>query len=143
MKITIKTLVLVLSSIIFGCNSPSPAVDATGQLPQDVVMETYTFIIESNYDRALENFSEQYIEEFMTSRNITFRQYADRPRKEGWKREWLRTKLVGNKYNRDVWRVEITPDEGKGKGNRATIVHDLYMIDGRWKIVFWGHYPKT
>lgn len=142
MKLINKVIFVILTVAMYGCGSSAPPTDSNAQLPQDIVMETYRLILSGDYAGAQENFSDEYIEEFVTSRNKTFKEYADGPT-EGWKPEWLKTKLMGNKYNRDVWRVKIIPDEGKGANNGPGIVHDLHIIDGRWKIVFWGHYPKT
>ena len=104
-------------------------------------MDSYVLILERKHAEAEKNFSPAFIEELITSKNTTFVEYCSMT--DGWKVEWLKTKLMGNEYNDDVWRVMIIPDEGKGKENRAGIVQDLSMIDDVWKIVFWGHYPKS
>ncbi len=98
-------------------------------------------ILKGKYAEAQNNFSPEFIKEFVTTKNTTFVEYASNT--NGWKVEWLKTKLVGNKYNDEMWRVKIIPDEGKGNRNGPGIVQDLYLIDGVWKIVFWNHYPKS
>ena len=127
--------------LIFGCSENKPAVDSNGKTPQQVLMETYTLVLEGKYDEAKNNFSPAFIEELITKNNSTFAEYVSNT--EGWKVEWLKTKLVGNDYNDNLWRVKIIPDEGKGANNGPGIVQDLYLIDGAWKIVFWNHYPKS
>lgn len=105
------------------------------------MMETYVQILEGKYEEAQNNFSPAFIEEFVTTKDTTFVEYCSMTK--GWKVEWLKTKLMGNDYNDDVWRVKIIPDEGKGNMNGPGIVQDFYIIDGAWKIVFWGHYSKS
>ena len=90
---------------------------------------------------ALANFSDEFIEEFLTSKNVTFEEYCSYAK--DWKVEWLRTELIGNDYNKNVWRLKIITNEGKGEHNGAGAVQDLYKINGKWKIVFWGDYPKS
>lgn len=136
-----SSLLILMVVFILGCATEQPPVDANGKSPEQVMVETYTQIINGNFDEAVKSFSDEYIEEFMTSKNITFEEYCKLA--EGWKVEWLKTELVGNDYNKDLWRVRIIPDEGKGKNNGPGIVQDLYIIDGVWKIVFWNHYPKS
>ena len=133
--------VLTIALLIFGCSESKPPVDSNGNTPQQVLMETYTLILNGKYDQAQNNFSPEFIEELITKNNSTFTEYCSNT--DGWKVEWLKTKLVGNDYNDNMWRVKIIPDEGKGAENRPGIVQDLYLIDGVWKIVFWNHYPKT
>lgn len=142
MKITCHSVVL-LAPIIFliGCGVKEAPLDTNGKTPQQVMMDTYVLILEGNYAEAQENFSAEFINEFITTKNTTFVDYCSMT--DGWKVEWLKTKLLGNDYNDNVWRVRIIPDEGKGNENRAGIVQDLHLIDGVWKIVFWGHYPKS
>ncbi len=59
-----------------------------------------------------------------------------------WTRTNLRTQLVGNDIHPEMWRVRIYSDDGLGASNPAGIVHDLVMIDGEWRIVFWGDYAN-
>jgi len=135
--------ILCLSLIVFlnSCGTKNAPLDDNGKSPEQVMMETYQLIIDGDYEAAIKNFSPEYIKEFLTDKNITFEEYCKQA--EGWQKEWLRTELVGNDYNENIWRVKIIPDEGKGKENRPGIVQDLHMIDGSWKIVFWNHYPKS
>ena len=105
-------------------------------------METYVLILNEKYEEAKNNFSPEFIETIVTKNNPTFVEYA-RKYTKNWKVEWLKTKLVGNNYNDNVWRVKIIPDEGKGALNGPGIVQDFYIIDGAWKIVFWGDYPES
>ena len=142
MKIACHSVAL-LAPIIFliGCGVKEAPLDTNGRTPQQVMMDTYLLVLEGNYAEAQKNFSAEFINEFITTKNTTFVDYCSMT--DGWKVEWLKTKLLGNDYNDNVWRVRIIPDEGKGKHNRAGIVQDLYLIDGVWKIVFWGHYPKS
>jgi len=142
MKFKYLFLIIIITIFLLTCcSTPEPPVDLNGNTPQKVLMDTYVLILEGKYEEAKTNFSPQYIEEIMTSKNITFIEYCSNT--QGWKVEWLKTKVVGNDYNENVWRVKLIPDEGKGKHNRAGIVQDLHIIDGYWKIVFWNHYPKS
>ena len=142
MKITYK-LFTALAAICFllGCSVKEPPRDSSGKTPQQVLMDTYVLILEGKYEDAKNNFSPEFIEEFVTKKNITFVEYCGNTK--GWKSEWLKTKLVGNDYNDELWRVKIIPDEGKGSENSPGIVQDLYIIDSVWKIAFWNHYPKS
>ncbi|MGR8947454.1 MAG: hypothetical protein ACU84Q_05365 [Gammaproteobacteria bacterium] len=54
----------------------------------------------------------------------------------------LKTELVGNKYNPNVWPVRIRSKQGKGNENPAGAVHDLVRIDDSWLLVNWSDYPK-
>ncbi len=132
---------LVLFFFVVGCGATDAPKDSNGKTPQQVMMETYQLILEGKYEEAEANFSAEFIEEFITTKNTTFVDYSNTT--NGWKREWLKTKLIGNDYNDNIWRVKIIPDEGKGKDNGPGIVQDFYLIDGVWKIVFWNHYPKS
>lgn len=142
MKKTIVFFVLLVAvPFLAGCSEDKPPLDANGKRPEQVLMDTYVLILNDEYEAAKSNFSPEFIEELITKNNSTFGEYTRNT--EGWKVEWLKTKLVGNDYNDNLWRVKIIPDEGKGANNRPGIVQDLYLIDGVWKIVFWNHYPKS
>lgn len=142
MNIDLKLLAaLAAAACLTGCSPGEPPLDANGQTPQQVLMETYVQIVEGDYDEAQTHFGAEFLEEFVTGKNKTLAEYSNNT--AGWKTEWLKTKLVGNDYNDDMWRVKVIPDEGKGAQNGPGIVHDFYLIDGVWKIVFWNHYPKT
>ena len=132
---------LAVLFVLVGCGSQEAPKDANGKPPEQVMMQTYQFILAGKFDEAEANFSAEFIEEFITSKNTTFIDYNTNTK--GWKPEWLKTKLMGNDYNDNVWRVKIIPDEGKGNENGPGIVQDLHLIDGVWKIVFWNHYPKS
>ena len=131
---------LVVLTLLLGCSEKPPA-DAQGRTPQQVLMETYNLILDGQYALAQENFSPKFIETLITNNNSTFVDYCANTK--GWRPDWMRTKVMGNDYNDDIWRVKLIPDEGKGKHNRPGIVHDMAIVDGKWTIVFWGHYPKT
>ena len=141
MKLPEITPVLVVALLLCSCGSSSPPADSNGDSPEGVIMKTYVAILEGDYELAKKNFSPEFIEELITKNGSTFEEYCENT--EGWKREWLRVKVVGNDYNKDMWRVKVIPDEGKGAENRPGVVHDLYIIDGAWKIIFWNHYPKS
>ena len=134
-------LLLIAVFIMFGCGAKETPKDSNGLSPEQVLMNTYTLILDGKFEAAQKNFSPEFIEEMITKNKSTFVEYCKNT--EGWKKEWLKTKLVGNDYNDNIWRVKIIPDEGKGANNRPGIVQDLHIIDGTWKIVFWGHYPKS
>ena len=143
MRTSISSILVILFGLFFvSCGgSNQPPLDSKGHSPEDVLLSTYKQILKGDYSSAQESFSQAFIEEFVTTKNITFEEYCNPT--EGWQEEWLKTKLMGNDYNDDIWRVKIIPDEGKGKHNGPGIVQDLRMTDGEWKIVFWGHYPKS
>lgn len=132
---------LITTFAIVGCGTAQPPLDSQNRTPEQVMIATYTSILEDHYDEAIRNFSHEFITEFVTSKEISFEEYCQMT--AGWQVEWLNTVLVGNDYNDDVWRVKIIPDEGKGKHNGPGVVQDLHIIDGEWKIVFWGHYPRS
>ena len=131
----------VLITMFVGCATKEAPLDSQGKSPQQVLLETYTLIIEGNYSEAEANFSPSFIDELITKNKSTFIEYCGNAK--DWKVEWLKTKVMGNDYNDNVWRVKIIPDEGKGSHNGPGIVQDLSIIDGMWKIVFWGHYKKS
>ena len=106
-----------------------------------VLMETYHLILDGQYARARENFSPQFIDALITNNNATFIDYCGHVK--GWRSDQLKTKLMGNDYNDKLWRVKLIQDEGKGEPSRQGILHDLYIVDGKWTIVFWGHYSKS
>ena len=131
---------------LIGCSEKEAPQDSNGKTPQQVLLETYTLIAESQFDKAKENFSPKYIKDFMTSKNMTFIEFHSNEQgidTRGWDVKWLKTNLVGNDYNDNVWRAKLIVDEGKGAHNRPGVVHDFHIIDGVWKIVFWGDYPKS
>ena len=134
-------MTLAAAAFLAACGPGEPPLDANGQTPEQVLLETYVQIVEGNFDQARNHFSPQFIDEFVTSKSQTFEQYCSNT--AGWKTEWLKTKLVGNDYNDDIWRAKVIPDEGKGAENGPGIVHDFHLIDGVWKIVYWNHYPKS
>ena len=133
--------VLATIFVLAACGTDAPPLDSNGKTPQQVLMDTYVLIVEGNFEAAEKNFSSQFLQEFVSSKQQTFAEYCRDT--SGWKKEWLKTILVGNDYNDQVWRVKIIPDEGKGKEKGPGIVQDLHIIDGVWKVVFWGHYPKS
>ena len=127
--------------LIFGCSQAPPPLDSNGKSPDTVLMETYVLILEGKLDEAHQNFAPEYIKALITDNKSTFEEYCSNTSE--WKVEWLKTTVMGNDYNKDLWRVRIFPDEGKGNENMAGIVQDMYIVDGSWKIVFWDHYPKS
>ncbi|MCB1197604.1 MAG: hypothetical protein R3A45_06075 [Bdellovibrionota bacterium] len=127
--------------LLLACEKSKAPLDSNHQSPEDVMLSTYTLIVNGEYDRARQNFSDQFIDIMLTKHHITFEKYCENTK--GWKVQWLKTQSMGNQYNKDMWRVKIIPDEGKGPNNGPGIVQDFYLIDGQWKIVFWGDYPKT
>lgn len=137
-RIAVLSLLLAL---LLGCTKAEPPLDSNGYTPQQVLLTTYIAIVEGRLDDAKANFSPTFIETMITKNNSTFAEYCKNI--EGWQVEWLKTKLMGNDYNDELWRVKVIPDEGKGKENRPGIVQDLALIDGQWKVVFWGNYPKS
>jgi len=133
-------------TLLLGCAPKEAPLDANGKTPQQVLLETYTLITQGNYEDAKRNFSERYIEELITSKGRTFVDFHSDSRgidTREWKIEWLKTNLVGNDYNDNVWRANLDVDAGRGKGNPPGVVHDFYIIDGAWKIVLWSDYPGS
>ena len=100
MKKLIKQAIIISILLILGCTTKTAPLDSEGKSPEQVMMETYTMIVEGNLDGALANFSKEYIEEFLTSKNVTFEEYCSYAK--DWKVEWLRTELMGNDYNKNV-----------------------------------------
>ena len=60
-----------------------------------------------------------------------------------WTQANLQTKVIGNDYNKEVWRVRVWSEDGKGAENPAGAQHDLAIIDGRWLLVNWSDFPKN
>lgn len=147
MKLTHLLIITFISAVfLIGCSTKEAPLDSNGKTPQQVLLETYVLITEGKYDKAELNFSPKYIKDFITGRNLTFIQFHSNKQgidTRGWDVKWLKTSLKGNDYNKNVWRVKLVVDEGKGANNRPGVVHDLHLIDGVWKIVFWGDYPKS
>ena len=132
---------LAMAAVLAGCNGEKPPADSLGRTPQQVVKETYALMIEGQYARARSNFSAKFIQELITKNDRTFIDYCAST--NGWRPDRLRTELVGKAYEADMWRVKLMPGDDNGQVDRAGVVHDLYMINGKWTIVFWGDYPKT
>ena len=133
-------------SLLLGCSSQKAPIDRNGKTPQQVLLETYTLITQGKYVDAKKNFSDRYIEELITSKGRTFFDFHSDPHgvdTRGWKIEWLKTNLIGNNYNDNVWRANLDVDAGKGKENPPGVVHDFHIIDGAWKIILWSVYPKS
>jgi len=144
MKIKILMVVILFLS---ACNEVKQApLDTQGLTPEQVMFKIFVLITKGYYEEAETHYSKQYINEFMTKKNISFKEYHENSRgidTRGWLQQTLRTEPVGNNYNKDVWRVNLNVDEGKGKSNPVGVVHDFYLINGFWKVVFWGDYPRT
>ena len=138
----LTTLIATLSFVLVSCEKPSAPLDSSGSGPDEVLLSTYKLILAGDFSKAENSFSPEFLQEFVVSKGKTFEGYAQEYTK-GWKPEWLKTEVMGNDYNSAVWRVKLIPDEGKGAGNGAGIVQDLAMMDGKWRIVFWGHFPKS
>ena len=140
----IKTLcsLTAVAFLLTGCGTPDPPTDSAGKGPDEIMLETYQLILAGNFAEAEKSFSPKFLDEFVVSKGKTFDFYCGEYTK-GWKPEWLKTQVMGNDYNQDIWRVKIIPDEGKGAENRPGIVQDLILVEGAWQIVFWGHYPKS
>ena len=142
MKSLCRTLIaVVLTTMFIGCTTKEAPRDSQGKTPQQVLLETYTLILEGKDSEAESNFSPEFIEELITKNESTFIEYCSNTK--GWKADWLKTKIMGNDYNDNVWRVKIIPDEGKGSHNGPGIVQDFSIVNGVWKVVFWGHYKKS
>jgi len=146
MKQTCSLIVLFMMMIIIvSCSKQEAPLDSNGKTPQQILLETFVLITEGKYDEAKNNYSPDYIKEFISGKDLTFVEFHTNKRgidTTGWEVKWLKSNLIGNDYNDNVWRAEIVVDEGKGSHNRPGVVHDFYLIDGVWKIVFWNHYPK-
>ena len=139
-------LILLTISLFFGCSTKEAPTDANGKSPQQALLETYKLITQGDYEDAKKNFSERYIEELITSKGKTFIDFHRDPHgidTRDWNIEWLKTNLVGNDYNDNVWRANLDVDAGKGKENPPGVVHDFHLIDGVWKIILWSDYPKS
>ncbi|MGD2141321.1 MAG: hypothetical protein PVH25_13055, partial [Burkholderiales bacterium] len=124
-----------------GCITQGPPVDSLGKTPQQVLEETYTLILQGQYARAQANFSPQFIRDLITNNNSTFIEYCARTR--NWRPRGLKTTLLGNSFNDNLWRIKLTAVDGKDGQDRTDIIHDLYMVDGKWTIVFWGDYQHA
>ena len=135
-------LIIALASILTltGCSTKEAPIDSSGNKPDQVLLDTYKLIVDGKFDEAQKNFSPDYIETFITSKNTTFEEYCSKTK--GWTSESLKTEVMGNDYNDNLWRVKIY-SEINGSQNGPGIVQDLYIIDGEWVIVFWNHYPKS
>ena len=132
---------LAMVALLGGCNADRPPVDSRGKTPQQVVKETYALILEGQYAQARSNFSAKFIQELITNNDRTFIDYCASTK--GWRPDRLKTQLIGKAYDGDLWRVKLIPGDDNEKTDRAGVVHDLYMINGNWTIVFWGDYPNT
>ena len=132
---------LFAAVFIWGCGTPEAPLDKNGNKPSDVLLTAYTAVVNKDFDSAKLHFSDAFIKELITDKNISFEKYCENA--TNWQVSWLKTKPMGNDYNDNVWRAKIIPDEGKGAENGPGIVHDFHLIDGVWKVVFWGHYPKS
>ena len=132
---------LAMVALLGGCNVDRPPVDSRGKTPQQVVKETYALILAGQYALARSNFSARFIHELITNNDRTFIDYCASTK--GWRPDKLKAELVGKAYDENLWRVKLIPGDDNEKADRAGVVHDLYMIDGKWTIVFWGDYPNT
>ena len=130
--------VLVLM-LVAACGNEPPPTDAQGQSPDDVLLATYLKILGGDLAAAKQAFDPRLLKAVLPPTNPdTFESFYQKQTAD-WQPGLLRTKIVGNDYSAQVWRVRIWSDDGSGS---AGAVQDLALIDGEWKIVFWGDYPK-
>jgi len=139
-------LLIGIFLLLVACNKePQAPLDSDGLTPEQVILNIFTLIIKEDFEGAKNHYSKKYIYEFMTQKNISFEDFHKNPRgidTRGWQVKNLKTEALGNHYNVNVWRAGLIVDEGKGKSNPPGAVHDFYLIDGTWKVVFWGDFPK-
>lgn len=139
-------IVLIVLVLVTGCAGKKAPLDANNRTPAQVLLETYQLIVQGDYAAAERNFSARYVEELITSKGSDFVAFHQNPNGidvRAWQVAWLKSELVGNDYNDNVWRAKIIVDAGKGKENPPGVVHDFHLIDGVWKIVLWSDYPKS
>ena len=140
-KLIRYSVITGLLATLLACAKATPPADNFARTPDEVLLETYLLMVRGQCTEAMTNFSAAYVETFITEKGKTAEDYCASVAE--WQEEWLRVEVKGNDYNDAMWRVKVIPDEGKGSGNRPGAVHDFYLIDGAWKIVFWGDYPKS
>ena len=135
---------LALLVLLTGCASDAPPpVDKNGKTPDAVVVDAYRQMFAGNFESARSHFDDRLINAIFPPTNPENFESFFKKQIVPWKMEQLKTVVEGTPYNDNVWRVNINIDAGKGKNNPGGAVHDLALIDGAWKFVFWGDYPKS
>ncbi len=135
-------LALSLTLTLIACSQTPPPTDNTGNTPEAVVLNAYTLMFEGNYDAAEALFDKRLTASIFTPTHPENFESFYTKQIEPWTQANLRTKLIGNKYNPNVWRVRIWSEDGRGDENHPGAVHDLAQIDGKWFFVNWSDYPK-
>ena len=75
--------------LLTGCGAVEAPADFIGNTPQTVLLDTYKLIVNGDYDEARKNFSDKFLEKFVTTKKIAFEDYCSNTK--GWKLEWLKT----------------------------------------------------
>lgn len=135
-------LALFLAFILMGCSQTPPPTDSAGSTPEAAVMTAYKLMFAGDYEAAEALFDKRLTAAIFTSTYPENFEGFYKKQIEPWTQANLKTELIGNKYNPDVWRVSIWSEDGKGKENHPGAVHDLAQIDGKWFFVNWSDYPK-
>lgn len=130
---------LALILFVTACGEQAPPLDKNDKSPDTVLLETYQLILDGKLIEAKATFDPRLLQAVLPPTNPdTFESFYQK-QTAGWQRELLKTAVVGNDYSDAVWRVRIWNDDGTGS---AGAKQDLAIIDGEWRIVFWGDFPK-
>ena len=132
-----KHLILIALLALIGCAQEPPPVDSEGNPPNLKLKAAYQHLLAGDFATARTYFDDRLIAAVLPpSHPDTFESFYQKQVAE-WTQHDLNTEIQGNEHNSKVWRVRIGPNDG-----RPGAVHDLAQIDGHWKIVYWGDYPK-
>ena len=142
MKQLALTILISLTVAACGKNAPPPT-DSAGQTPEQVVMKAYEFMFSGDFEGAKALFDERLIKAIFPPTHPQGFTGHYQEQIEPWTLANLKTKIIGNNYNDDVWRVRIWSEDGKGAENPAGAQHDLAIINGRWLLVNWSDFPKS
>ncbi len=126
--------------LVTACSEQAPPLDKNGKSPDTVLLETYQLILNGKLNEAKVAFDPRLLQAVLPPTNPdTFESFYEKQTAD-WKRELLKTAVVGNDYSDAVWRVRIWNDDGTGS---AGAKQDLAIIDGEWKIVLWSDFSKS
>lgn len=123
--------------LIIGCAKTLAPFDNNNDSPDTVLKKAYEHILAGDLQTAETFFDQRLLKAVLPPTHPDTFESFYKKQTEGWTSADLHTEIFGNDYNPAVWRVRIGPADG-----RSGAVHDLAQIDGQWKIVYWGDWPK-
>ena len=141
MKHLIIAVLICLTSA--ACGKVAPPVDSAQQTPEQVVMKTYELMFKGDFEAAKAMFDQRLLNAVFPSTHPQGFAGHYQEQIAPWTQANLQTKVIGNDYNKEVWRARVWSEDDKGAEDPAGAQHDLAIIDGRWLLVNWSDFPKN